>query len=163
MLALPVILGTFMPAQPLGSSALINKGLATTAPLRTNAEGSPLWIDVASEDRNVLDWIRAFNTAADPQTLSGQPAEVIGFVYNDPRLEQGQFLLGRFTLTCCVADAVAIGLIVEFPGTEFIPDNTWVRVRGPIRVGQLAGELLPRIEAETIEEIPLPEQPYLYN
>lgn len=163
IMIVPFVLGVLVPARPLGASAIDNKGLSSVAPLRAASSQAPLQLELASTERTVLDWARAFNQASNPAEYAGEPADVIGFVYHDPRLPEGQFLLGRFTLTCCVADAAAIGVIVDWPEAGQLPTNAWVRVRGTVQPGQLDGNRIPRIEAETLEFIPEPAQPYLYN
>ena len=150
-----------MPARPLGASAIANRGINAVAP--APAGGTDAQLPLAPSDRNLLDWLRAFNQSTDPSQYVGQPSELIGFVYHDPRLPAGQFLLTRFMLTCCVADATAIGAIVEWPRAAELPTNGWVQIGGPVRVGELGGVQLPLIEAETVEAVPEPAQPYLYN
>ena len=110
----------------------------------------------------MLDWIRALRESADPAVVSGQAADVTGFIYHDIRLESGQFMVARFSLTCCVADAVAIGMVVNWPDSSGLPDNQWVRVRGVVEVSQVEGKSVPLIRAESVDKVPQPEQPYLF-
>jgi uncharacterized repeat protein (TIGR03943 family) len=170
VVALPVILGLLVPAKPLGAAAIANKGINTTAPL-VAAGNQTLRLDIAPEERNILDWIRALNYSPNPAALNGQPpiepfggqpANVIGFVYQDSRLGDDEFLVGRFTLNCCVADALAIGMVVKWPEARTLPANSWVRVTGPVDAVELAGQRIPRITAESVETVPEPSQPYLY-
>ena len=161
VVALPVLLGVLIPAKPLGSSAIANRGVNTTAPLTAGAAQPPK-LDLAPTDRTILDWIRAFNYASDPKSFEGQPADVIGFVYHDSRLTGEQFLAGRFTVNCCVADAMAIGVIVQWPDSKGLADNGWVRVRGPVQASEIDGRPIPLIIAESVEPVSPPEQPYLY-
>jgi uncharacterized repeat protein (TIGR03943 family) len=161
VVALPVLLGVLIPAKPLGSSAIANRGVNITAPLTAGA-AQPAKLDLAPTDRNILDWIRAFNYASDPKSFAGQPADVIGFVYHDSRLAGEQFLAGRFTVNCCVADAMAIGVIVQWPDSKGLADNGWVRVRGSVQASEIDGRPIPLIIAESVEPVPPPEQPYLY-
>jgi uncharacterized repeat protein (TIGR03943 family) len=161
VVALPVLLGVLIPARPLGSSAIANRGVNTTAPLTAGA-AQPAKLDLAPTDRTILDWIRAFNYASDPESFAGQPADVIGFVYHDSRLTGEQFLAGRFTVNCCVADAMAIGVIVQWPDSKGLADNGWVRVRGSVQAAEIDGRSIPLIVAESVEPVSPPEQPYLY-
>jgi len=161
VVALPVILGLLVPAKPLGAAAIANKGINTSAPL-VAASNQTLRLDIAPEERNILDWIRALNYSSNPAALNGQPADVIGFVYQDSRLGDDEFLVGRFTLNCCVADALAIGMVVKWPEAKTLPANSWVRVTGPVEAAELNGQRLPRITAESVETVPEPSQPYLY-
>jgi putative membrane protein len=109
----------------------------------------------------VLDWLRI--ASADPvgDSYAGQPADVTGFVYHDPDLPAGQFLVCRFLVSNSLADARALGMLVAWQGAADLPDSTWVRVRG--RVDPLIQEyrLLPAITAEQVEILPEPAAPYL--
>jgi putative membrane protein len=160
-LALPVLLGLLVPARPLGASALATRGITTNVPL-TARNSTSFSLDLPAAERSVLDWNRAINYASDPYQYNDEPVDVSGFVYHDPRLEEGQFLVGRFTITCCVADAYAIGMVVHWPDAFDLLDNTWVRVQGTIEITESDGQRLPTIRALSVEEIPQPPQPYLY-
>jgi putative membrane protein len=87
---------------------------------------------------------------------------VIGFVYRDPRFAENQFMVARFTITCCVADALAIGLVTEADDAADLPDDSWVRVEGTFAEGTLDGDAMPVLVAETVTPIEPPEHPYLY-
>ena len=161
LVAVPLALGVLIPAKPLGTAAIANKGINTTAPL-TAGGGAPVQLELASTDRTVLDWVRAFNYASDPADYAGQAADVIGFVYHGAGLPEGQFLVSRFAVTCCAADATAVGLIVAWPEAAGLADNGWVRVRGSMAVGTLGGRPTPLIQAEQVAGVAEPDQPYLY-
>lgn len=160
VIALPLLVGVLLPARPLGSLAAATRGMNTNAPLSAGTTNQVN--DLPSDQRTVLDWLRLFEQTSDLNTLTGQPADVAGFIYHDIRLEAGQFMVGRFSLTCCVADATAIGMVVDWPEAGKLPDNQWVRVRGPVETGQVEGKTVPLIRAQSVEMIPQPEQPYLF-
>ena len=161
-LALPVLLGLLVPARPLGTSALATRGITTSAPLNARGSSTSISLELPSAERTVLDWNRTINYASDPFQYNGEPVDVTGFVYHDPRLQEGEFLVGRFTLTCCVADAFAIGMVVLWPAGTDLPDNSWVRVQRTFEVTEEDGQRTPTIQAQTVEQIPEPPQPYLY-
>ena len=161
VVALPIILGVIIPARPLSASAVANKELNTTAALAASGNVTAAELNITSTERTVLDWVRAFNYESKPAIFEGQMADVVGFVYHDARLPAGQFLAGRFAITHCVAEAVAIGVIVDWPKAA-LADNLWVRVKGPIRVATLNGKPIPMIVAESVEQITEPARPYLY-
>ncbi|HNB52407.1 MAG TPA: TIGR03943 family protein [Anaerolineales bacterium] len=162
LVALPVLLGVLIPASPLGASAIGNRGISANAPLTFDASGSLFQLEVPPNDRTILDWVRMYNFSQDPAEMIGQAADVVGFVYQDPRLSEGQFMVGRFTLSCCVADAFAIGMIVAWPDSANLPDNQWVRVKGPVDVLAIEGQTLPLIHAESVQTVDEPAQPYLF-
>lgn len=162
LIALPVLLGVLIPANPLGASAIGNRGIGGNAPLTFDASGSLFQLEVPPNDRTILDWVRMFNFSENLTDMTGQAADVVGFVYQDPRLSAGQFMVGRFTISCCVADAFAIGMIVAWPEGAALPDNQWVRVKGPVDALKLDGQTLPLIHAESVQEVEEPAQPYLF-
>lgn len=155
--ALPLVLGTLVPSRPLGVEAISgNIALnSATAASTTQFTINPL-------DRNILDWLRVFNATTDYKDLEGQPADVIGFVYNEPTFGEDQFMVARFTVSCCVADASAIGLPTRYEGAADLPLGQWVRVRGTITVGDFRGDSLPILEADSVEFVEQPQHPYLY-
>jgi putative membrane protein len=157
--ALPLILGTVIPPSPLGASAVATRSAANiTATI--GGGGQALTIEPA--ERSVLDWVRTMNADPAPAALNGERADVIGFVYRDARFGKDQFLLARFTITCCVADAMAIGLVVQSPEAGQLIADSWVRVRGAFAEGKLDDEATPILVAEDVAPVQLPEQPYLY-
>jgi putative membrane protein len=112
--------------------------------------------------RNILDWLIAFDENPDPAAFTGQDATISGFVYRDARFGQDTFLVGRFTVSCCVADASPVGLVVRWPETESLPDNQWVEVSGRFEPGFFDGQPTPILIVTSLERIDPPRQPYLY-
>lgn len=157
--ALPLILGTIIPPSPLGANAVAARSPANSAAVVGSSEQA---LTIVPTERNVLDWVRAMNVDPDPGALNGEEADVIGFVYRDGRFGNDQFLLARFTLTCCVADAMAIGLVVQSPEAEQLTADSWVRVQGAFIEGKADGKPTPVLVAEDITPVQQPEQPYLY-
>jgi len=160
ILLIPVLLGMLFPARPLDAIAVDSKGIVVNAPLESS-DGVERQFEAAADQRNILDWIRIFNYENDLSPYLGQQANVIGFVYYDERLPENQFLVSRFIITCCAADAFAIGVPVEWNGEEF-DENTWVKVKGPVQVTEWNDQKTPLILAESVEITRAPEQPYLF-
>ncbi|HEC21781.1 MAG TPA: TIGR03943 family protein [Chloroflexi bacterium] len=160
IVSLPLILGTLIPARPLGASAVSSRGIATD--LAPEGETSDRTLTIVPAERNILDWVRVISTSPDPAALAGEEADVVGFVYRDARFASDQFMVARFTITCCVADATAIGLVVQSPEASRYADDSWVRVKGTFAKGTLDGQPIPLIVADEITPVQPPEQPYLY-
>ncbi len=157
IVAIPLILGTLVPSRPLGSAAAAG-GVSLSAASITKATTfttDPLkW--------NVLDWLRAFNMSDDVNSFNGKQVNVIGFVYREGTYPENQFMVARFTVSCCVADASAIGLPVISDKASDYPADTWVQISGTLKVGKFKGDNCPILQAATIEKISQPEHPYLY-
>lgn len=157
VVAIPLVLGILVPSRPLGSAAA-QGGVSLTAASVTSATTfttDPLkW--------NVLDWLRAFNASDNITSFNGKEANVVGFVYREGTYPDNQFMVARFTVSCCVADASAIGLPVVADDAALFPADTWVSVKGTLKIDQFLGDDWPVLHAEQIEKIPQPEHPYLY-
>ena len=160
-LLIPVLIGILIPARPLDAAAATTRGVNVSAPIVSSAAQAQSFESVADQ-RNVLDWIRIFNSGTDVTPYIGQTADVIGFVFRDGRLTENQFLVSRFVITCCAADGLAIGMVVNWDQTSTLTENTWVRVKGAVEPYQLEGQPVPLIQADSVEVVQEPEQPYLF-
>jgi uncharacterized repeat protein (TIGR03943 family) len=165
LVLLPIVLGLAVPPQPLGASALanreVNAGLTqTTLP---GIVGSVT--QKATTDKNVLDWWKTFRASPnlnEDQAVIGQEARVVGFVYKDKRYGDHHFLVIRYLVSCCVADASALGLLVAWPEGAKLKNDQWVEVSGTFRPGELEGWKMPVLIAKSVTPVSMPDQPYLY-
>lgn len=160
VVALPLVLGVVIPARPLDASAINSRGVTTEYAGSLNESDQVL--STAPTERNVLDWVRAMAANPDPAALNGQQADLIGFIYRDIRFSEDQFMVARFTISCCVADATAIGVVVAAPDASRYEVNSWVRVTGTFAEGALDGDPIPVLLPDEIIQIEQPEQPYLF-
>lgn len=162
LMALPVLLGVLVAPQPLGATALSNRELNMTnlAALASPQNGSPVF--GTAGEKNILDWLYAFQQNPDPAVFTGQEAHIIGFVYRDERFVEDTFLVGRFVVSCCVADANPVGLVVRWPDAPTVADNQWVEVSGRFEAGSFDGQPTPILVVENLTLTDPPTQPYLY-
>jgi uncharacterized repeat protein (TIGR03943 family) len=167
LLALPVVLGLLVEPRPLGASALqnreINIGNDVSLVSANAPEGSELSVIANAGERNILDWLYLFQRSNNANNFNGEEAHVVGFVYQDERFADTQFMVSRFTVSCCVADAAPIGLIVEWPDTAVLPSDSWVEVSGTLQAGTFNGVEMPVLVAESVMPTETPAQPYLYQ
>ena len=157
IVAIPLILGTLIPSRPLGSAAV---GGSISLNAVSAAGAQPFMTD--SLKWNVLDWLRAFNNSGDVSSFNGKQADVIGFVYREAAFADNQFMAARFIISCCVADAGAIGVPVQWDAAADYPADTWVRIQGTWEVGEFRGDTVPILHPTNIEKVDQPEHPYLY-
>lgn len=152
----PLLLGVLVPSRPLGAEAVDNISIT---PLTFGAA------NILSKDpleRNVLDWLRVFSHGDTPAAFNGEQADVVGFVYREPDFPENHFMVARFTVSCCVADASAIGLPVYIADAGNVKDGDWVRVKGGFESGQFNQTETPILVAQNVETVTQPEHPYLY-
>lgn len=95
-------------------------------------------------------------------SLDGAPVRLTGFVVHDDEVEG--FVLARFRIACCAADAIPIKVHV-LTDEPRPPEDQWVEVVGtlverpPTRPG--SDEIAPvEIEASSVDEVPEPASPY---
>ncbi len=158
---IPLMIGVLIPARPLDSSAFSTKGFNTNSPL-VSADSSAQLFETTSEERNILDWIKLFNFETDLSPFLGQKASVIGFVYFDKSLNENQFFVSRYVISCCAADGFAIAMVGEWPKASTLEQDSWVLVKGTVRSITLNKQVVPVIQAESVQTVPVPEQPYLF-
>ena len=164
ILAIPVILGLIVQPQPLGANALenreINLGSLTSAQA---PDSSQLALIDTGGERNILDWLHLFQRSSNPADFNGETANVIGFVYQDDRFGSDEFMVSRFTVSCCVADAAPIGLIVQWPETAVLAPDTWVEVTGTFQASEFNDQQMAILVADQVTITEPPAQPYLYQ
>jgi putative membrane protein len=159
--SLPIIIGLAAPEQPLNSSSLNTRGVSLNASMSISQNSSDT-LTFQQDDRTILDWVKLFNYESDPSIYIGEDVNVIGFVYHDPRLPEGEFMVSRFIITCCVADAFALGMPVDWQQNTLFEDNTWINVQGTLDEMQIGDQTVPMVHATSIQTMAAPEQPYLY-
>ena len=160
-LLIPLILGVLVLPKPLSTSALDARGISFSAPMSIGSQTIKT-MEIIPDDLTVLDWIRIFNYEEDISPYIGNKVNLIAFVYHDSRLDTNQFMAGRFVITCCVADAFAVGMAVNWPESSTLSDNSWVNIKGTIEVMEIEGERIPVIQASSVTQTEEPQQPYLY-
>ncbi len=158
VVAVPLMLGTLVPSQPLGARAV-----GGDLGLDPGAFDGAIVPASDSLEWTVLDWLRAFSSGS-ADRISGKEADVIGFVYRRDEDPKDAFVVMRFLMSCCSADAYAVGMPVVWANAEALPVDSWVRVHGTVAVGNFRGQNLPILTATAVENnIERPKQAYLYQ
>ena len=133
VVAFPLLLAILIPSRALGIEA-VNGGVSLNPVGVAGLSRSPL-------DRNILDWLREFDRATTPAQFNGTPVNVVGFVYREPSHPEDGFMLARFTLSCCVADAFPIGMPVIADEAGDLTEGEWLRVGGQLKASAFGWRL----------------------
>ncbi len=162
LLAVPVVLGLLVPPQPLGAAAVGNRevqvgSLNSIAPPRSDDR-----MGLVAGEKNILDWLTDFQRNPDATTFNGVEANLVGFVYRDERFAADLFMLGRFIVSCCVADASPVGIIVRSDQASDYAADQWLQVQGHFQAGKFINAEMPILIADEITPVDQPQQPYLY-
>ncbi|HWL65955.1 MAG TPA: TIGR03943 family protein [Actinomycetota bacterium] len=154
LVALPVVVVIALPPASLSSFAASRRSSFASAAFVTSVEdistGSLSLADVAGA-------VRSDEAMAALTARAGAEVEFVGFVSRDPGMPADEFLLTRFLISCCVADALSVQVrIVDAPAGEFKQDQ-WVQVTG--NLFPLNNEVV--VQAEDVVKVPRPKHPYL--
>ncbi len=95
-------------------------------------------------------------------TFVGRELQISGFIFREDNLSDQQFVIARFAMQCCAADAMPFGVLVESDHANSYAKDEWVRIRGTLTKTEFNGYEIMLIEADSIERITEPASPYVY-
>ena len=157
LMVVPVILVMVLPPATLGSFSASKK--TKFSPGVTLS--SSFYDDITSTSRITLLSVAAAQTSsAGARALAqraGSDVDFVGVASRDPNTPADEFLLTRYVITCCVADATIVQVrVVDVPPGAARP-NEWVQVEGQIY--PLGRTML--VDASSVRTVPRPPTPYL--
>lgn len=94
--------------------------------------------------------------------FAGKELETLGFVYKQPEFTKEQFVVARFSVSCCTADASVFGILVENEQASKWARDSWVKVRGKLELRTVDGYDMLVLKANRIEPVQAPKDPYVY-
>jgi hypothetical protein len=100
-----------------------------------------------------------------PALYRGHRVKLVGRLYRNERLEDfgpNVVLVYRFVITCCVADALPVTVLVDCANLPQQADADWVGVDRFFAIREHAGPGMLFSEDATATTSPEPERPYLY-
>jgi uncharacterized repeat protein (TIGR03943 family) len=153
-MVVPVLLVMVLPQATLGTfSAAKRSGFAGSG---ISASAS----DIGQGELTLVDVAAAQTTPEGEKALAkraGASVNFVGFVTRYGDTPADEFLLTRYVVTCCVADATVAQVRVVNVTPGAFDDNQWVDVRGTIY--PLGREVI--VNASDISAVPRPAKPYL--
>jgi uncharacterized repeat protein (TIGR03943 family) len=156
------VFGLVYSPQPFTSETAFQRGI-TDVLGQTRSKPQRFVLSASPEERTIIDWVRTLNVYPEPDAYTDQPVKVSGFVVHIPDWPDNVFMISRFVLTCCAADAYPVGLPVELPeGTPRPDPDTWLEVDGTMQTDTLNNKRQLVIGSAALTEIPEPRNPYEY-
>jgi uncharacterized repeat protein (TIGR03943 family) len=129
LVLVPVVVTLVLPPSTLTSFAADRRGDAAAAGYSATAD------EIGEGELTLLDVAGAQTSKEGQQALAkraGEPVSFLGFVTREAGTPADEFLLTRFIVSCCVADAtVAQVRVVNVPPGRWAED-AWVTVDGTI-------------------------------
>jgi uncharacterized repeat protein (TIGR03943 family) len=171
MLALPVAIAIAVGTNPLGSYAAGRQTADRTLPpghLDLEAYLNAGSFAGQAPALRMLDFVRSSYDPGDRELLAETPVTLTGFVTEDDRDgHHGRgFLLTRFMVGCCAADAIAIRVRVPMTDGDLPEPDDWVQVEGSLDLAASppAGDNSepPVLDARDIHDVDPPDEVYEY-
>ncbi len=154
LIIFPVVTLLALPPASLGSYAASRRSSLTSGSFVSTAS------DIESGELSLVDVSGALRSREAMRALvqrAGDPVSFTGFVRRDDSMPANEFVLTRFLISCCVADALSAEVrVVGAPPGEFKSDQ-WVRVQGAMY--PLGREVI--VDASEVVRVERPEKPYL--
>lgn len=120
-----------------------------------------IYFDVNDQSYNVLISYLTYTDAA--HKYEGKTIRVRGFSLTNTYLPSQYFMLGKYLISCCAADAAYNGFIVKYDINK-VKNNTWYEIEGKLKIGKdLEGYEFMYIDVTSIKEIDSKmEEEYVY-
>ncbi|MDQ3985990.1 MAG: TIGR03943 family protein [Actinomycetota bacterium] len=154
LIVLPVVALLALPPSSLGSYAASRRSSITAGSFVSSAE------DVATGELSLVDVSGALRSRDAMRALAKRAGEAVsftGFVTRDEGTPANEFVLTRFLISCCVADALSAEVrVVGAPPGKFKADD-WVRVEGAMY--PLGREVI--VDVSSVTAVDRPKRPYL--
>lgn len=155
------VFGLIYVPRPFSSEIALQRGITDTLTL-TRSQPQRFTLNTAPEERTIIDWVRTLNVYPEPDAYTGQKVDVTGFVIHPPNWPADYFMISRFVLTCCAADAYPVGLPVHWTSGPRPEPDSWFQVVGQMGTDTLEGKRQLVIAASTLTAVPVPRNPYEY-
>ncbi|NOU95775.1 TIGR03943 family protein [Paenibacillus sp. LMG 31456] len=92
----------------------------------------------------------------------GKKLELTGFVYRQEDMKDNQFVVGRFSIQCCSADASPFGVLVEYDRAKNFADDSWVTVTGTIQKAKFNDIDVIMLKVEKVAKAEPAKTQYVY-
>jgi uncharacterized repeat protein (TIGR03943 family) len=153
LLLAPVLALLLIAPGALGAFSLSRTGSAVTV---RSGGGVFTELDPTAppHDMSLLEFNQRAFEGTDGASFNGATVRLVGFV---APADGGGFLVARYSIACCAADAAAAAAqVVGWDGA--VPrQDAWIDVTGTFQPG---GAERPRIVATSVTPIPEPDDPY---
>jgi uncharacterized repeat protein (TIGR03943 family) len=166
LLIITALIGLLITPRAFASQTAIQRGVNDAITL-TQVKPQAFRGVAKPEERTLIEWVRTFQVYPEPDAYAGQKAKVQGFVVHPDNLPEQYFLLTRFIITCCAADAYPVSLPIKL--TEGNRRNykvdQWFEVEGQMITETLQEgkrQAVVQSSSSLIRPIEAPKNPYLY-
>lgn len=163
-LMIPLFLAALLPPQSLAAYSARQRGvqIAGGGAVRTTGTLHRVSLTVDTSTFGMQDWIGALSADPNPRDYLGKPIRLTGMVVHAPAsVPAGYVMVLRYQVTCCIADARPVGLMVRDTSHGALHDNQWVSVVGKMGETKYQGQNMAVVEP-TVMKPTKAGNPYMY-
>ena len=162
----PLVINALVPSTGLASYAVGKRATvdfsALTTQMTADYEAELARAEQLDQEYPELSIAQILTLAGqDPAHAEGRKLSGIGFVYHEEGLPQDIFILARFRMWCCAADAQPVYLPVRWRGAADLEGDQWVKVRGVLTYAEFRGQRAPLLEADHVDLVKRPRNQYM--
>lgn len=164
LLALPLALAAIFPPRSLAAFSAHQRGpqIAGASLIHGSAPVSRVSLSVDTRSFSMMDWVGALSADPNPHDYLHKPVRITGMVLTGSgNVPPGTFMVMRYLVTCCIADARPVGLIVQQSAGTIVRDNQWVTVNGTMAIAHVSGQETAVVHPTQTKIIPS-QDPYMY-
>jgi putative membrane protein len=164
LLSVPLLLALVFPPQSLAAFDANQRGpqIAGLTSVRGATTLRRVSLSINTATFGMEDWVGALSADPNPHDYLGKPVVVSGLFLHDPAsAPPGYVMVLRYLVTCCIADARPVGLIVKDTTHGTIKDNSWVSVTGKMGMTSYQGQQIAVVEPQAIQ-VTKSQSPYIY-
>jgi putative membrane protein len=119
-------------------------------------------LSVDTSTFTMQDWVGALSADPNPKDYAGKPVQISGIVlHSAASMPPGYIMVMRYQVTCCIADARPVGLIVKDTSHGALKDNQWVHVSGVMSSARYEGDSIAIVSPKVMKPIKASD-PYMY-
>jgi uncharacterized repeat protein (TIGR03943 family) len=164
VLCIPLLLGVLFPPRSLAAFSAQQRGpqIAGMTVIRGATAVKRVSLSVDTRSFTLQDWAGALSADPNPRDYGGKPIIISGLILHNPAsMPPGYIMVMRYQVTCCIADARPVGLIVRDTSHGALKDNQWVKVIGTMGAAHYQGQSVVVVNPKQL--IPIKAgNPYMY-
>ena len=164
LLSLPLLLAVLFPPRGLAAFSANERGpqIAGIAAVHGLTTLHRVSLAVDTRSFSMQDWVGALSADPNPRDYAGKPVKVTGMVLHaSASVPSGYVMVMRYLVTCCIADARPVGVIVQDTSHGAFKDSQWVTVTGTMGSASQDGQRVAVVNPTRI--VPIKSgNPYIY-
>lgn len=161
LLLIVILLGVLIPSGQISSATADQRISNLNSVVVSSNVGVLNNFNSDTTTYDIGDWINSQTYNTDLSFYEGKQVDLVGFVYSPEFLPEQYFIIARFVIRCCAADATPIGLVVKYDWQSNFKQDEWVRVKGNFIVEDFNGNQQLVIIPVSVANTDVPERPYI--